>query len=105
VGDPCAVASDCPQNGLCVSEIDFGWPHGYCVTSKCTTSADCAAGTACTGDDPNGVCALRCTGNSDCRTGYQCTPAGRAGESVCTPHCTSDSQCENLTCHIGTGLC
>jgi hypothetical protein len=105
VGNPCAVASDCPQSGLCVSEIDFGWPHGYCVTSKCTTSADCAAGTACTGNDPDGVCALRCTGDTDCRTGYHCTPAGRAGESVCIPHCTSDSQCEDLTCHIGTGLC
>jgi hypothetical protein len=105
VGDPCAAAVECPQNGLCVSEIDFGWPYGYCVTSKCATSADCAAGTACTGDDPNGMCALRCTGDSDCRTGYHCSPAGRAGESVCVPHCTSDSQCENLTCHIGTGLC
>ena len=105
VGDSCAVASDCPQNGLCVSETDFGWPHGYCVTSKCATSADCAAGTACTGNDPDGVCALRCTGDTDCRTGYHCNPAGRAGENVCIPHCTSDSQCENLTCHIGTGLC
>ena len=105
VGDSCAVASECPQNGLCVSETDFGWPYGYCVTSKCATSADCAAGTACTGNDPDGVCALRCTGDTDCRTGYHCTPAGRAGESVCIPHCTSDSQCEDLTCHIGTGLC
>jgi len=105
VGDSCAVASDCPQSGLCVSEIDFGWPHGYCVTSNCTTSANCAAGTACTGSDPNGVCALRCTGDSDCRTGYHCAAAGRAGENVCVPHCTSDSQCEDLTCHIGTGLC
>jgi hypothetical protein len=99
------VTSECPQNGLCVSEIDFGWPHGYCVTSNCTTSASCAAGTACTGNDPDGVCALRCTGDTDCRTGYRCTPAGRAGENVCIPHCTSDSQCEDLTCHIGTGLC
>ena len=105
VGDPCAVASDCPQSGLCVSEIDFGWPHGYCVTSNCTTSANCAAGTACTGNDPNGVCALRCTGDADCRTGYHCAAAGRAGENVCVPHCTSDSQCDDLTCHIGTGLC
>jgi hypothetical protein len=105
VGDSCAVASDCPQNGLCVSEIDFGWPHGYCVTSNCTTSANCAAGTACTGNDPNGVCALRCTGDADCRTGYHCVAAGRAGENVCVPHCTSDSQCDDLTCHIGTGLC
>ena len=105
VGDSCAVASDCPQNGLCVSETDFGWPHGYCVTSKCATSADCAAGTACTGNDPDGVCALRCTGDTDCRTGYHCNPAGRAGENVCIPHCTSDSQCEDLACHIGTGLC
>jgi hypothetical protein len=24
---------------------------------------------------------------------------------VCFPHCTSDSQCEDLICHIGTGLC
>jgi hypothetical protein len=105
VGDPCAAASECPQNGLCLSEDDFGWPHGYCVTSKCASSADCAAGTACTGNDPDGMCALRCTGSFDCRTGYQCTPAGRAGENVCIPRCSSDSQCGNLTCHIGTGLC
>jgi hypothetical protein len=105
VGDSCAVASDCPQNGLCVSETDFGWPYGYCVTSKCATSADCAAGTACTGDDPDGICVFRCTSDSDCRTAYRCAPEGRAGENVCVPHCTSDSQCENLMCHIGTGLC
>jgi hypothetical protein len=105
VGDPCAAAAECPQNGLCVSETDFGWPHGYCVTSKCASSADCGAGTACTGNDPDGVCVLRCAGSSDCRTGYTCAPAGRAGESVCVPHCTSASQCENLLCHIGTGLC
>ena len=105
VGDSCAVASECPQAGLCVSEIDFGWPHGYCVTSKCSSSADCVAGTACTGDDPDGICVFRCTNDSDCRTGYRCAPEGRAGESVCFPHCTSDSQCEDLICHIGTGLC
>jgi len=80
----CAVASDCPQNGLCVSETDFGWPHGYCVTSKCATSATVPRARV-HGQRSDGVCALRCTGDTDCRTGYHCNPAGRAGENVCIP--------------------
>ncbi len=106
IGDPCVAATDCPANGLCLSEADFGWPHGYCVTGGCRTSANCPPWSACTGDPGEpGACAIRCGKDDDCRPGYRCTPAGRGGEMICIPRCTTGAQCRNMTCHIGTGLC
>lgn len=80
LGEPCAVASDCP-GGRCLTEAD-GWPAGTCAYAGCRLSGTgpmqmCPAGSVCVDDersDPElGHCIDACTvGTSGCRPDYEC---------------------------------
>jgi len=108
IGDSCGSSSECPSPALCLSERDFGYPHGYCAGPSCDpfSPGACPSGTACFGGDGggSGSCFKQCAAQSDCRVGYACRPSPN-GESVCVPRCEADAHCRNMTCHIGTGLC
>ena len=90
VGQPCAAEEDC--RGWCISEADFNWPEGSCV-SNCILPSGWNTNTfyegtvlpsgSCPDADicyPNGsfaegdmgLCIDACTSSDECRDGYTC---------------------------------
>jgi len=73
VGDPCYLDEDCPEGGLCWTNLD-GFPGGYCVIEGCT-AGDCPEGSVCESFTDNVMrCVPSCEAHTDCRTehGYVC---------------------------------
>ncbi len=92
VGDACTQDTDCPRNGLCLTE----YPGGRCATRGCDLGAGftCPQDSACVGVaeglNPNlfiSLCLPACAlddPNHACRDGETCTDAGD-GTAICIP--------------------
>jgi len=110
-GDACAGNGDCDQGnadicdlpgGLCVECLDAGDcqnepfcdPVGNCV--DCLADADCgAAAPYC---DGGGSCE-QCLFDNQCGAGDICV------DQECEPSCSSDDDCGDKLCDMGTGIC
>lgn len=98
----CSAGSDCHAGESCQ---DLGWQSicvkdGFGLDAPCTTSADCALGTAVS--CVSGRCTRVCTSGSDCRSGEECakaTPSSSSG--VCGTRCSGGRACPaNTTCTV-----
>ncbi|MEW5740177.1 MAG: S8 family serine peptidase [Myxococcota bacterium] len=102
VGLACADNAPCGTGGECLT----GWPQGYC-SKECSTSA-CPLGAKCIDFGSVQACLATCTGpragQSTCRSAYVCEDDG-TGAGVCVPACTSNTDCDPLTCNTSTGYC
>jgi uncharacterized protein (TIGR03382 family) len=99
-GTSCTQDSDCGGLGACITEADYGWDGGYCV-SDCS-SADCPGDSVCSED----WCYETCEHDSDCRGAYECLPSPDG--KICMPGdrtdpgtmpvggaCTTDEDCDD----------
>lgn len=80
VGGRCVDEFDCAAGSFCLGE----YPDGTC-TRNCGSAGDCPGGSICI-DYRGGVCLLPCTSPDDCREGYLCgerTNLEGARASVC----------------------
>jgi cysteine-rich repeat protein len=103
-GSACADDAACAGNG-CLTEIDAGWPSGYCAGDCDIAAPSCAGGGSCVDFGGVGRCLQPCAQSSDCRGGYECVDPG-AGQTFCYPDCTQDAQCPTLgACDLASGLC
>jgi len=105
-GEACKSATEC-RGAYCISEKDYGWPKGYCSSTGMGDGGDCDGGAGtCVGGGGGGTCMRKCDADADCRPGYECVVRGRdRTQHWCEPNCTLDSQCDNMSCHAGTGYC
>lgn len=81
-GQPCATHAECYSvNGdpVCLSEIIFGYPGGYC-SEYCQFMNDCGPGALCTNwfvsPSGAGTCMRTCMADAQCRPGYVCLDVG-----------------------------
>jgi hypothetical protein len=88
VGGVCSAASDCQANNtdpVCIDQIQFGWPQGYCTELCDLSTNDCPASSTCApmlrASDSTGLCMASCAVDADCRAGYTCADIG--GSKVC----------------------
>ena len=88
VGGGCSAASDCQANNtdpVCIDQIQFGWPQGYCTEFCDLSTNDCPASSTCAPmlNVPSGagLCMASCAVDADCRSGYTCADFG--GSKVC----------------------
>jgi hypothetical protein len=88
VGGVCSAASDCQANNtdpVCIDQIQFGWPQGYCTEFCDLSTNDCPASSTCAPmiNVPSGagLCMASCAVDADCRSGYTCADFG--GSKVC----------------------
>ena len=100
VGSPCTHDADCSP-GFCLTEDDFGLPHGYCTNYCDPTFPDtCQSGSHCADDGQGGsICVVECQATSDCRPGYSCF------WGVCYPDCDQGQDCASGTCNEWLGRC
>jgi len=103
VGEPCTSNAEC-ESGFCLTEIDYGFPSGYCA-APCNEDASC--------DDANAICAYvgehlcirSCApGGSDCRDAYNCQVLSE-GVGACWPACTENRQCPDTGTCNERGFC
>ena len=97
VNDPACLAQlgeACAGDGCIelLSCLQDGFPGGYCGGRDCDR---CVPGSICGTHRSQTYCLKPCLGNPDCRDGYFCSEAGLAGQKVCVPRCTQDSDCES----------
>jgi len=88
VGGVCSASSDCQANNtdpVCIDQIQFGWPQGYCTELCDLSTNDCPASSTCApmlnGSSGAGLCMASCVVDADCRSGYTCADIG--GSKVC----------------------
>jgi hypothetical protein len=88
VGGVCSASSDCQANNtdpVCIDQIQFGWPQGYCTELCDLSTNDCPASSTCApmlnGSSDVGLCMASCAVDADCRSGYTCADIG--GSKVC----------------------
>ena len=88
VGTSCTDHTDCAATGndpVCINEMDYNWPSGYCSEYCDLLANDCALGSVCA--EPSvlgkpfkknglGVCFKTCTKKADCSAGYMCSDFG-----------------------------
>jgi hypothetical protein len=104
LGAPCTKDDDCGNDGRCLSEVEDGYPGGFCAQA-CQSPEDC--GDHICEDAPDGLktCLPPCISDQDCRPGYMCRPT-TTGQWACFPHCTSGAECpEAGTCDLWQGRC
>jgi hypothetical protein len=77
-GETCTADNQCTGltslDGVCMAS----WPGGgYCTTSECVNSVNCANNGRCS-DDGNGTlrCLQYCFDSTSCRAGYTCVGSG-----------------------------
>jgi hypothetical protein len=80
---------------VCFTELNSGYPAGYCSEGCNLTVPDCAGDAFCADAGGTGVCVDGCTTRADCRDGYVCTAVGSV--MGCMPSCSADTQC--ITTH------
>jgi hypothetical protein len=88
VGGVCSASSDCQANNtdpVCIDQLQFGWPQGYCTEFCDLSTNDCPASSTCApmldGSGGTGLCMASCAVDADCRSGYTCADIG--GSKVC----------------------
>lgn len=106
-GVACTTDASC-AGSICLDENSTGFPGGLC-TSDCLVTLLCSNNFVCMNYSSTiqAVCAPPCPNglSSDCRTGYLCYDLG-AGDMICLPDCTNNSQCPDVgTCDVPSGLC
>lgn len=88
----CVKDSECPSGNICVC----GDPVGHCVSSTCTSNADCGAGLRCQSYDPSHGCGMEsfacqtpddtCESDADCQdTGSLAYCDASSGAFTCVP--------------------
>lgn len=99
VGDPCWLDSDCPEGGICWTNLD-GFPGGYCVIEDCPANP-CPEGAQCAAfNDGVARCIPACESDADCRQdhGYICDEYDTCwpGDGTVPPGgpCGSDDHCQ-----------
>jgi hypothetical protein len=81
-GQPCVSTGECFSNmndPICLSQVTFNYPGGYCSQFCNLQADDCGSGAICTkGWVPiNGaVCLDTCVNANECRPGYSCLNIG-----------------------------
>ena len=94
VGGACVQSEDCAQ-GVCVTELEYGWPAGYCL-DMCQGDGTCLdVNATCVFIQDYFLCLKSCDpqgGMGECRPGYVCEEVG-SGDSACLPACEDDDQC------------
>jgi len=81
-GQPCLSSAECFSNAsdpVCITELNFGYPGGYCSQYCDPVANDCGAGALCIqGFLPvNGAtCLDTCNSQQDCRPQYSCVDFG-----------------------------
>jgi cysteine-rich repeat protein len=103
-GAPCAGDAEC-SSGFCISQMEFGWPNGYC-TGACNQIIPCLDADSICADFGVQICLKACVMDSDCGSGKACVEIDDAGTLACGPFCTSDAECEGYgLCDLATGGC
>ena len=91
LGDPCVCPSDCVNGALCLSELQFGYPRGICLTQ---------------GADGGTVGMRTCNATQKCRVGWVCNIFAPGPDGLCDPMCSADSDCPSSGhCDLNTGFC
>jgi hypothetical protein len=82
------AACHCQANNtdpVCIDQIQFGWPQGYCTELCDLSTNDCPASSTCAPmlnvASGAGLCMASCAVDADCRSGYTCADIG--GSKVC----------------------
>lgn len=87
-GQPCTAHAECYSVGgdpLCLSELEYGYPGGYC-SEYCYFMNDCGPGSICTTwfsfPSGAGTCMRTCMTGAQCGPGYACLDVGYP-EKIC----------------------
>ncbi len=111
-GDPCELPSDCAADAndpFCWSEVNYGYPGGFCSEFCDPFANDCGPGGTCVEmniPSGNGLCMIVCQTDDDCSVGYGCTRPMMSDQSYCLPACDDDGQCPTLGfCNDDLGDC
>jgi len=103
----CTTYGSLLENGPCADATEAGPDAGAgCALGRPPKSSDCCSSYVL---ENNGWCSPACDPVHPCPMGYGCTPSSTKDAGVCTPECSTDSECRSpvqwATCDRDLGVC